>query len=221
MKHVFLIERSPDVLNTVKSFLRKSDLAFLCFQHVEAATLSEQVPVLIVLFGTNSRDEIKQDLSNLQNNPSYFRIPKILILPLQSSIPEGACEGFDVQGIFTIPVEQLRFQALVSRFLGQAPRRVFRILITVQQGAGGVRHSGISVDFSLSGMAFECSHVFPVGEKLTVSFVNPRNMTRFSLKAEVARKKSMPVSKSALYGVVFRQMSEKEAGDLSAFISGE
>jgi len=221
MKQVFLIERSPDVLNTVKSHLRKNGLSFLSFQSVEEAGLSEHLPVLIVLFGTDNLEEMRQDLGILKNNPSYFRIPKILVLPLHSSITDTACEGLDVQGLFTTPVEQLRFQALVSKFLGQAPRRVFRILVTVQQGTSTIRHSGISVDFSQSGMAFECVHDFPMGEKLIVSFVNPRSMTRFSLKAEVARKKSIPISKTALYGVAFSKLSEKEAGDLAAFISGE
>jgi hypothetical protein len=220
MKAVFLIERSPDVFHTVKSYLRESSLPFACFQSVDEAILAKDLPLIIILFGSSGYEEVRQDLTTLKNNPSYVRVPKILILPFASSTPETALEPLDLQGVFSIPVERLRFQALIAKFLRQAHRRVFRILVTIQKEESNVRHSGISIDFSESGMAFECVSDFQMGEKLIVSFVNPRTETRFLLKAEIVRKKSTPVGNSVFYGVLFRQLSEKEAEDLSAFISG-
>jgi len=220
MKAVFLIERSPDVFHTVKSYLRESSLTFACFPSVDDAILAKDLPLIIILFGNSEYQEIRQDLTTLKNNPSYVRIPKILILPFASSTTETALETLDLQGVFSIPVERLRFQTLIAKFLRQAHRRVFRILVTLQKEDSNVRHSAISIDFSESGMAFECVSDFQVGEKLIVSFVNPRAEIRFLLKAEIIRKKSTPIGSSVFYGVLFRQLSEKDVGDLSAFISG-
>ena len=70
MKAVFLIERSPDVFHTVKSYLRESSLPFECFQSVDEAILAKDLPLIIILFGSNGYQEIRQDLSTLKNNPS-------------------------------------------------------------------------------------------------------------------------------------------------------
>jgi len=75
------------------------------------------------------------------------------------------------------------------------------------------------VDFSESGMAFECTSDFPVGEQLQINFVNPKNRSRILLKSEIVRKTSMPTGSSVFYGVVFRQMSDKDSQDIPQFIS--
>jgi hypothetical protein len=220
MKNIFLIERSPDVFHTVEYYLKEGSLSYTSFQTPDEAVMAEGLPALIILFGSNNLQEIRDDVGILKNNPAFARIPKMLILPFESSITEAQCKPLDVQAILSIPVQKLQFQTLVSKFLNRAPRRVFRILVSIQQDGSNVRYSGISIDFSESGMAFECVTEFQVGENLLLSFVNPRTRSRFSLKTEVIRKTSTPTGSSVFYGVMFRQLSSKEIHELTAFITG-
>jgi hypothetical protein len=220
MKRVFVIERSADVLNTVKHYLKEDDINYSAFQSVREALDSPDLPAIIILFSSDSFTEIQQDISQIKNNQSYVRVPKILILPFNTTVDQDKSSNLDVQETFCIPVEKLKFQATVSKFLMQAPRRIFRILVTILQSGSNVRYSGISMDFSETGMAFECSSDFPVGEKLQINFVNPKNRGRVSLTSEVVRKTSTPTGSSVFYGVIFRQMSDKETQDISQFISG-
>ena len=220
MKNIFLIERTTDVFQTVKSYLKDDTLPFTSFQTPDEAVQSDELPTLIILFGSNSFHEIRDDISIVKNNPAFTRIPIMLILPFGSSITEVQCKPLDLQAILSIPVQRLQFQTLVSKFLNRAPRRVFRILVSIQQDGSKLRYSGISIDFSESGMAFECDSEFRIGEKLLMSFVNPHNRSRFSLKAEVVRKTSTPTGSSNFYGVTFRHMSSAEIRELDQFISG-
>lgn len=220
MKTIFLIERSPDVFHTVEQYLKAGSLSYTSFQTPDEAVLAEGLPALIILFGSNNLQEIRDDVGILKNNPAFARIPKMLILPFESSVTEAQCKPLDVQAILSIPVQKLQFQTLVSKFLNRAPRRVFRILVSIQQDGSNVRYSGISIDFSESGMAFECVTEFQVGENLLLSFVNPRTRSRFSLKTEVIRKTSTPTGSSVFYGVMFRQLTSKEIHELNAFITG-
>ena len=220
MKTVFLIERSTDVFHTVKSYLKEESLPFVSFQTPEEAVLSDELPALIILFGSNSLQEIGDDIGIVKNTPAFIRIPKILVLPLASSVTDLQCKMLDVQAIVSIPVQRLQFQTLLSKFLNRAPRRVFRILVSIQQEGSNLRYSGISIDFSESGMAFECAAEFQTNEPLLVSFVNPRTRNRFTLKAAVIRRTATPAGSSIFYGVSFRQMSSDEIRELSQFISG-
>ncbi|MDP2156247.1 MAG: PilZ domain-containing protein [Nitrospirota bacterium] len=220
MKKVFVIERSADVFNTVKHYLKEENLPYISFQNVREALVSPDLPALIVLFGNDSFQAIREDIANLKDNPLFVKIPKVLILPFNAAITPGECKSLDVQESFFIPVEKLKFQTAVSKFLLRSPRRVFRILVNVQQDGSNLRYSGISMDFSESGMAFECVSDFPIGEKLMVSFVNPKNRNRFSLKSEIVRRTSTPTGSSVFYGVMFMQMSEKDIQDITQFISG-
>jgi len=220
VKKVFVIERSADVFNTVKHYLNEDNLPYIAFQDVREALDSPDLPALIVLFGSDSFQEIRADIAELKDNPLFVKIPKILILPFNANITQGECKTLDVQESFFIPVEKLKFQTSMSKFLLRAPRRVFRILVSIQQEGSNLRYSGISMDFSESGMAFECVSDFPIGEKLQISFVNPKNRSRFSLKSEVVRKTSTPTGSSVFYGVMFKEMTEKEDQNITQFITG-
>jgi len=54
MKAVFLIERSPDVFHSVKSYLRESNLPFACFPSVDDAILVKDLPSIIILSAATS-----------------------------------------------------------------------------------------------------------------------------------------------------------------------
>jgi len=228
MKKVFVIERFEDVFttvrhylfNTVKHYLNKDSLPYISFQNVREALLSPDLPSLIILFGNDSFREIRMDIADLKDNPLFVNIPKILILPFNTTVTREECRSLDLQATFFIPVENLKFQTALSNFLLRSPRRVFRIVVNVQPDGSNLRYSGISTDVSESGMAFKCVSDFPIGEKLQVSFVKPKNRSRLSLKSEVVRKTSTPTGGSVFYGVTFRQVSEKETRDITHFITG-
>lgn len=220
MKQIFIIESSADVLNTVKHYLKESDLNYVAFQSVREALLSLDLPEIIILFGSNNVLEIEQDISQIKNNQSCVRVPKILILPFNTTINQDKSKVLDVQETFCIPVDKLKFQSTISKFLMQAPRRIFRIIITILLSDSNIRYSGVSIDFSESGMAFECNSDLPVGKHLQISFVNPKKRNRILLNAEIARKTPTLSGSSIFYGVMFKDLSDKDTQDLSAFISG-
>jgi len=220
MKKVFIIERSADVFNTVKHYLNEDNLPNVSFQDVSEALVSPDLPALIILFGNDSLLDIRADIADLKNNPLFVKIPKILILPFNATLTPAECRSLDVQETFFIPVEKLKFQTAVSKFLLRSPRRVFRILVSIQQDGSNLRYSGISMDFSESGMAFECVSDFPIGEQLQISFVNPKNRSRFSLRSEIVRRTSTPTGSSVFYGVMFKQMTDRDVREMSQFVCG-
>ena len=220
MNKIYVIEQAADVFNTVKDCLKEENIEYLSFQRIGDALSSSELPALIILLCPNNLTEIGKVMAQIRDNQSFVRVPRILILPLDSTIDRQALGEFDVQEIFRIPIERLKFQATISKFLMQAPRRVFRILVTILRTGDKIRYSGVSVDFSESGMAFECNSDFIVGEELQISFVNPKNRSRMLLSAVVARKTATPTGSSAFYGVAFRRLADIDRMALANFISG-
>ena len=125
MKTVFLIERSTDVFHTVKSYLKEERLPFVSFQTPDEAAWADEVPALIILFGNNSLQEIRDDIGMVKNKTSFARAPKILVLPLGSSFTDLQCKMFDVQAILSIPVQKLQFQSVIAKFSTGLPAALF------------------------------------------------------------------------------------------------
>jgi|GEM_PF-6312345 len=219
-KKVFMIERSPDVFQGVATCLQEEDIDFASFPTPEEAAGSKEPSALIVLFGGNDISVIRNDLETIKTHPAFARLPKVLVLPFNSEVSQAGLRQLDLQEIFYTPVEKLKFKTVLSSYLHRSPRRVFRILVSITEDGSKVRYSGLSMDFSDSGMAFESTADFPVRKDLMISFVNPRNRQRISLKSEVVRKTASPLGDKAFYGVMFKQMSGKDTLELKGFISG-
>lgn len=220
MNKVFVIEKSPDTFNSVKSHLAESEIPYQAFGSVNAALLSQDIPSLIVLFTVADYQEIRRDISALKGSPTLVRVPKILILPFNAEEFEPDIEALDVQSSFRIPVDKLKFLSAVSLVTKRAPRRVFRILISILAEGSNLRYSGLSIDFSQTGMAFECASDLEVGKLITVQFVNPRNRKRFNLKAEIVRRVAVPTGGASFYGVMFADMTQDDIREMIGFISG-
>lgn len=221
MKKIFLIGTFPDGLKTIRSYLSDINVNYLEFSSVRDAVESGRVPSLVVLLADKIVENFNKDVDSLKNNPSFSRIPRIYIFPLQMSgiLPDSRI--IDGQSSFQMPVDKLKFLSSVSTFLKRPPRRVFRILITIIPKESNLRYSGISMDFSETGMAFESISDFLKGDKIKINFVNPRNRKRFLLNAEVIRKASTQPGSTTFYGVMFIDMTNKDAKELMDFISGE
>lgn len=220
MKKIFLIERVPDGLKTIKTYLSDSNTSFSRFSSTQDAAKSGETPDLIILLGSQYPAQITSELNDLKAHPSYSRTPRILILPFGARLLEIP-DLIDGQPYFEIPVEKLKFLSVVAKCLKRSPRRVFRIIITIQPEDSNIRYSGISMDFSETGMAFEGTCDLPIDQKIKVNFVNPRNRTRFILDAEVVRRASTQTGGTSYYGVMFRKMTEPDTRELIKFITGE
>ena len=220
MKNIFLIGAFPDGLKTTRSYLSEINLNYSEFSSVKDAVESGRVPSLIVLLADKNMKNFDEDVDSLKNSPSFSRIPRIYIFPFEMPGVLPAPGIIDGQSSFQMPVDKLKFLSSVSTFLKRPPRRVFRILITVIPDGSNLRYSGVSMDFSETGMAFESVSDFHVGDKININFVNPRNRKRFLLKAEIIRKASTQPGSNTFYGVMFSEMTDKDAKELMSFLSG-
>lgn len=221
MENIFLIETFPDGLKTIKSYFSDINANYSEFISVNDAMESGEMPALVVLLVNKNFKNFSKDIDSLENNPSFSRIPRIFILPVEMSGMMPNPEIIDGQSSFQIPVNKLKFFSTVSKFLKRSSRRVFRIIITIKPEGSNIRYSGISMDFSETGMAFECISDFPIGHKIRVNFVNPRNRKRFLLKAEIVRRASTQPGSTTFYGVMFSEMTEQDIKELMNFITGE
>ncbi len=130
-------------------------------------------------------------------------------------------ELIDGQSSFYMPVDKLKFISVVAKCLERSPRRIFRILVTVQPENSNLRYSGTSIDFSETGMAFECTSDFDLGQKIIVNFVHPRTRRRFILNSVIARRASTQPGFTSFYGVMFSEMLGQDVEELMKFITGE
>jgi len=91
--------------------------------------------------------------------------------------------------------------------------------VTLQVEGSNIRYSGVSIDFSETGMAFESAADLQPDTLLSVQFVNPRNRKRFSLKGTIIRRSGS--GSTIFYGLKFIDMTELDVRELMDFITGE
>lgn len=221
MKKIHIIESVKDGLRTVKPHLAEAHLPYSEYGSVNDSINSGEVPALLMVLADKNLERFNRDVESIKNNPSFSMIPRMFILPFNIVGLYPNEEIVDYQASFQLPVDKFRFIATVSKLMRRVPRRVFRILISLQTEEGNVRYTGVSVDFSETGIAFESSAAFENGQILSVNFVNPKNRKRFSLKVEVVRKASTQPGGTSFYGVKFRDMTEQSRQEVKNFLLGE
>jgi hypothetical protein len=221
MSIIHLIETVPGSLKAVKSYLTEMDASSLEFPTVADSVNSGELPDLVVLTANNDIPQFHNDINALKDNGFYAKIPRIIIIPTSLTKTADIHEVTASHSTFTMPVDRLQFLSTASQFLKRSPRRVFRILISIQLRDSNIRYSGVSIDFSESGMSFESPLDIPKNQEMSISFVNPKNRKRFSLNAIVARRASTQPGGSNFYGVTFNKLSSSDAVELMRFITGE
>ncbi len=221
MKKIHIIETVKDGLRTIKPYLADAHMNYAEYSSVPDSINSGEAPALLILLVDKNPEQAARDMEAVKMNSSFSMVPRLMVLPfnIEGRFPNE--EIIDYQSTFQLPVDRGRFISVVSKLLRRSPRRVFRILISLQTEESNVRYSGISVDFSETGIAFESSADFSKGQIITVNFVNPKNRKRFSLKAEVIRRASTQPGGTSFYGVGFRDMTEKDILELKKFLLGE
>lgn len=220
MKKIALIETIPNSLKAAKAFLTECNADVVVLGSVGEAIMLREAPDLIVLQANRDPGRFRQDVEVLRKGASISEVKRISVLPAGLAGPlyaDGVVPG-EVE--LSMPLQKLEFLAVVARSLGVPPRRAFSILVTVQPEGSNIIYSGMSADFSENGMGFVCTEWFRKEQALIISFVNPKNRTRFQLRAEVVRMVSKGDGRTIFYGVRFIGASMQEREDLVRFITG-
>ena len=219
MERIFFIEPSGDGLEPVRSHL--SDVArCVRFKSVSDAINSKLEPDFILLVGDSEPHKLKGEIASLKEDTLLSNVPRIVFLPAGTTDFAARFAGIEAEVVLSMPVDRSEVLSRLVKMKKRAQRRVFEILIGIQPEGGSGRFFAKSLDFSRSGVAFECNEQFAEGQKITVTFVNPATKKRFSLEAEIVRSKSTREGVQPAYGARFFKMPEEEHRDLMDFIAG-
>lgn len=221
MKTACLVETAPKGLDAVKSYLSDMNAGVEAFASVDQAVRSGIRADLVVLLADRNPETYRADILRMRTDPEFSKIPRISILPFHFTMHRTASGIMEGEQEFFMPVDKLAFLSAAAQALKIPQRRKFRIVISIQPAEGSLKYSGISVDFSESGMSFETTTDFNPDQLLIISFVNPRIRTRLSLKASVVRRALTQSATSTFYGVRFVGLTEEDSSALKDFISGK
>lgn len=221
MKHFHLIETAPNGLRTVKAFFETMNADCRVFGSVLDALNAGAVPDMIVLLAQREERDYRRDIHMLSSDRVYGKLPRIVVLPMSLSMKRKTAAVIDGEAEFPLPVDKLKFLAEVARCLDIPQRRDFQIIITIATPDSNLHYSGISIDFSETGMGFESRADFSVGQHISTSFVNPGTKTRLLLQGDVVRKVPAASADKFLYGVRFAGMEMQSSEELRRFIAGK
>ena len=221
MKKIHVIETFTDGLRTIKSHLSDINGKYSVFGSVDAALVSGETSDLVILLANRNVDHFKRDLETLYKASFFSKIPVIVCLPFKTAETKPAAEIVGEIPAFELPVSKLSFLSTVAKFLKIPPRRVLQIVITAQPEESNIKYTGMSIDFSETGMAFRSNADFSVGSTIMVNFVNPASRTRLFLKARVARRTDIRHDNIAFYGVNFQNITSDISRELQSFVTGE
>lgn len=210
MKEICLIEPVLDCMKTVKSYLSDINARYSVFQNYEDMTKSGVKPDLLIVFAGRKHPEIIANMPDLQSVPS--------ILICAHGFIHDEKSHYRPHFILKLPVAKQAFLAKAAVCLGIPPRRVFSIVVTITEEGSNIRYSGISKDFSETGMSLEALADFQQNRTLSVRFVDARNKKKFSLTTEVARKSEIGKG-MFFYGLKFKDLTREDADSLRVFIS--
>jgi len=217
MSELFIIEPTSGGLKTIKEYLSKINATFLTFSSASEVKKTSKRPSLIVLLAEKSIPNMYAQIDELKNS-DLRSVPVIIILSMElaDSMPKNGM--IDGKKVFLSNVDNAEFLGTVGQILGIPVRRSFKILVTLSSPKNNMRYSALSVDFSETGMAFECTTSLLQGETLEVSFINPTKRIRLVFNIEIVRKFSNPSGTSFFYGAQFVRLSAKDKMALRDFL---
>lgn len=220
MKHFHLIETSPNGLKTVKIFFEATNADCKVFSSVDDALCSGEMPDMVVLLAQREEEGYRKDVRMLLLDSAYGKVPRVVVLPMSLSMKRKTAVIIEGEVEFSLPVDKVKFLSAVAACLDIPQRRTFRIIITIMAADSSLHYSGVSVDFSETGMGFESRADLSVGQRVKTSFVNPGTKTRLLLQGEVARKGPTASADQFLYGIRFVDMQIQDVEELRRFIAG-
>jgi hypothetical protein len=210
LKEICLIEPVPDCLKTVRSYLSEINAGYSVFQSPQDMMNAGVRPDLLVVFARREHAEM------IEKMPDLPAVPSILLCAGGYSLDEKS--RYRPRFVLQFPVAKQAFLTKAAECLGIPPRRVFSIVVTVMEEDSNIRYSGISKDFSETGMSFEALADFRQNHALLVRFADTKHKKTFSLAAEVVRKSEIGRG-IFFYGLKFRGLSREDTDSLKLFIS--
>ncbi|MBI5073767.1 MAG: PilZ domain-containing protein [Nitrospirae bacterium] len=221
MKYFHLIETTPNGLKTVKTLFEAMNADCRVFNSVEDALGSGKMPDMVILLAQREEEGYRKDVRMLSLNSSYGKVPRVAVLPISLSMKRKTAAVIEGEAEFPLPVDKEKFLSAIAACLNISQRRICQIIITIVASASNLQYSGISMDFSETGMGFESRADFSIGQGIKTSFVNPGTKIRLLLQGEVARKVPTTSADRFLYGIRFVDMQKQEAEELRRFIAGK
>lgn len=221
MKHFHLIETIPNGLRTVKTFFEDMNADYKVFSSVTGALSGTEVPDMVVLLAQKDEEDYRRDIDMLLSARVYGKVPRVAVLPISLAMKRKSASVIDGEVEFPLPVDKVKFLSEVASCLDIPQRRAFQIIITIVTPESNLQYSGMSIDFSETGMGFESRTDFAVGQGVKTSFVTPGTKTRLSLQGTVARKMPAAAADKFLYGIRFVDMQQQDFGELRRFITGQ
>ena len=219
MRRIFFIEQSGEELTSVRTYLE--DVAKCArFCSVMEAIKADGPPDLILLAADGDPENLRRDLSFLRGSSFYGKIPRMVFLP--ADIPSALLKSsrLETETVLRFPVDKSEVLSKIAGLQKRAHRRLYEILIGLQPEGDARKYFGKSLDFSETGIAFECNEKIAQGKRVIITFVTPRNRRRFILEAEIVRARSDHPGALYAYGATFRNMTPEDKKDLMDFITG-
>jgi hypothetical protein len=221
MKLFHLIETAPNGLRTIKTFFEAMNADYKVFSAVDEALNSTKVPDMVVLLAQKEEEDYRRDIVMLLSATVYGKVPRIAVLPLSLSMKRKTTAVIEGEAEFPLPVDKVKFLSAVAKCLDIPQRRACQIIIAIATPDSNLQYSGISMDFSETGMGFESRADISVGQSVKTSFVNPGTKNRLSLKGAVARKVPAAAADKFLYGIRFIDMQPQDFEELRRLITNQ
>lgn len=220
MKQIFLIETVPEKLTMVREFIADINAEYKLFGSVIEALRARSTPDLVVLFSRTTLAHFLSDIDALNQSIYTARVPRIYVIPpeMEEQMPKASAVAN--KPLVILPVEKIEFLSTAAGLMSIPFRRKFSIIVTIETSRN-MKYSALSIDFSESGMAFKSTDRFETGATVTVSFVNPKNRNRLSLRGKIVRTFPARSDTTACYGIQFTDLPAKEKKELLSFIMGE
>jgi c-di-GMP-binding flagellar brake protein YcgR len=219
LQKLFFIDSPGGELKPVRSYL--SDVVECVeFGSVMEVIRSRETPDVILLAADVDPEHLKKDLFFLKGNSFYAKIPRIIFLPPHVSASYLKTAGIEKESALRLPVVKSEVIARLAGIQKRAHRRMYELLIGVQPEGNGRKYFGKSLDFSETGIAFECNEQICEHQCVVVSFVVPRTRRRFILETDIVRRRSDHPGALFAYGAAFRNMTDRDKRDLMDFITG-
>ncbi len=219
MQKIFFIEQEGEELNPIMAYL--ADVARCAgFCSVMEAIKADGPPDLILLAADGDPENLKRDLTYLRGNSFYAKIPRMVFLP--AKVPSASLKSsrLESETVLRLPVDKSEVLSKIAGIQKRAHRRLYEILIGVQPEGDGRKYFGKSLDFSETGIAFECNEKIAEGRRVIITFVAPKTRRRFILEGAVVRMTTDHPGALYAYGATFRNMTAEDKSDLMDFITG-
>lgn len=208
VRTVLLVRDAGGFWAEVESHLAKVNARVVACTAPELATALDEVGPDLVVLG----EAVHRTLGGVLTRPQIVvrREPTPAVQVVDGARPALAFAGW--------PLPEATFLELTARMLRVSERRTFRALIRIFRPRVRESLMGISLDFSLSGMALRTDQALELGETLVISLHLPGGKGSLSLLSEVTRTATDPTDGTTYYGARYVNLDPPTRQTLREFV---